>query len=215
MGEALRGGQWVRLAAGAPDRKRPPPRPRAVLWGAMPWRRRVEPFTRPLFFALSRVMRGMTLGVRAVVTDAQGRLLLVEHTYVPGWHLPGGGVERGETAEAAIVRELQEEAGVEPTSRPRLVSVHANEAFIRGDHVLVYRVDAWREVASSARGEILHRDFFALDALPDDISAGTRRRIAEALGEKRGVAALVISGLLQQRAAGKDKANPDQNRQCA
>lgn len=182
MGKALRGGQWVRLAARAPDRK-PPPGRLSVLWGAMPWRRRVEPFTRPLFFALARMLRGMTLGVRAVVTDAQGRVLLVEHTYVPGWHLPGGGVERGETAEQAIVRELQEEAGVEPASRPRLISVHANEAFFRGDHVLVYRVEAWREVASSAQGEILHRDFFALDALPSDISAGTRRRIAEALGK--------------------------------
>jgi ADP-ribose pyrophosphatase YjhB (NUDIX family) len=147
----------------------------------MPWRRRIEPFTRPLFFAFARLKRGMTLGVRAVVTDDQGRVLLVEHTYVPGWHLPGGGVERGETAETAVVRELQEEAGVAPIGRPRLISVHANEAYFRGDHVLVYRIEAWREVASSAQGEILRRDFFARDALPDDTSAATHRRIAEAL----------------------------------
>ncbi|HEY3812546.1 MAG TPA: NUDIX domain-containing protein [Caulobacteraceae bacterium] len=148
----------------------------------MPWRRSIEPFTRPLFFTFARLKRGMTLGVRAVVTDETGRVLLVEHTYVPGWHLPGGGVERGETAETAIVRELQEEAGVEPTSPPRLISIHSNETAFRGDHVLVYRVDAWREVASSAQGEILRRDFFAPDALPHDVTAGTRRRIAEALG---------------------------------
>ena len=149
----------------------------------MPWRRRIEPFTRPLFFALSRLKRGMTLGVRAVVTDEMGRVLLVEHTYIPGWHLPGGGVERGETAEAAVVRELQEEAGVEPIGRPRLISAHSNEAYFRGDHVLVYRVEAWREVPSSAQGEILRRDFFSPDALPDDTSAATRRRIVEALGQ--------------------------------
>ena len=152
-----------------------------MLWGAMLWRRLVEPFTRPLFFAYARLTRGMTLGVRAVVTDDQGRVLLVEHTYVRGWHLPGGGIERGETAETAIVRELQEEAGVEPLERPRLVSIHSNEAVFRGDHVLVYRIGRWREVASSSAGEILHRDFFAPDALPKTVTAGTRRRIAEAL----------------------------------
>ena len=30
------------------------------------WRTRIEPFTRPLFFAVSRMSRGMTLGVRGV-----------------------------------------------------------------------------------------------------------------------------------------------------
>ena len=73
----------------------------------MDWRQRIEPFTRPLFFAFSRVTRGMTLGVRAVVTDDRGRVLLVRHTYLAGWWLPGGGVDRGETTQAAVVRELR------------------------------------------------------------------------------------------------------------
>ncbi len=146
------------------------------------WRRRVEPFTRSLFFALSRWVRGMTLGVRVVATDGEGRVLLIEHTYVPGWHLPGGGVERGETAEQAVIRELREEAGLEALSRPRLVSVHSNEVFFRGDHVLVFRVDAWRAAEAKAAHayEIVGHGFFALDALPEGTTAATRRRLAEA-----------------------------------
>ena len=39
----------------------------------------------------------MTLGVRAVVLDGENRVFLVKHCYVSGWHLPGGGVEVGES----------------------------------------------------------------------------------------------------------------------
>ena len=108
------------------------------------WRTRIEPFTRPLFFAFARLSRGMTLGVRGVAVDGEGRVLLVKHTYVHGWWLPGGGVERGQTAEEALMREMREEAGLIVERRPVLVSAHSNERYFRGDHVLVYRVDAWR-----------------------------------------------------------------------
>lgn len=146
------------------------------------WRRAVEPFTRPVFFLWSRLTRGKTLGVRGVVVDAAGRVLLVEHTYLKGWHLPGGGVDAGETAEGALVRELREEAGVEVEGRPRLLSIHSAEQLFRGDHVLVYRVDRFRRVPSSAQGEILSAEFFPPDALPSSTTRSTRDRIAEALG---------------------------------
>ena len=145
----------------------------------MLWRRRVEPFTRPLVYAWFRWRRGLTLGVRGVVTDSEGRVLLIEHTYVHGWYLPGGGVERGETAEAAVIRELQEEAGIRVIGPMTLVSAHSNERHHPGDHVLVYRVHAWEPCAASAQGEIHRVGWFALDALPDDLTPGNRRRIAE------------------------------------
>jgi len=147
----------------------------------MLWRRRIEPFTRPLVYAWFRWNRGLTLGVRGLVTDGEGRVLLIQHTYIPGWYLPGGGVERGETAVIALARELQEEAGVRVLGRPALLSVHSNEPRHPGDHVLVYRIDAWEPCEASAQGEIHAVGWFAPGALPDDISPGTRRRIAEAL----------------------------------
>src|ERR1700744_5669218 len=109
----------------------------------MPWLRSLHPVIRPIYRIYSRFSRGMTLGVRGLVTNAAGEVLLVEHTYTPGWYLPGGGVERGETAEDALVRELPEEAGVRVLDRPVLLTFHSNDRLHRGDHVLLYRVDRW------------------------------------------------------------------------
>jgi ADP-ribose pyrophosphatase YjhB (NUDIX family) len=148
----------------------------------MSWRRRIEPFTRPLFFAWSRLSRGMTLGVRGLVVDGEGRVLLVEHTYLPGWWLPGGGVDRGETTHDAVVREVWEETRVRVLEPPRLVSVHSNEAFFPGDHVLLFRIDAFRTEPFEADGEIARIGWFAPDALPEPMNRASRDRIREALG---------------------------------
>jgi ADP-ribose pyrophosphatase YjhB (NUDIX family) len=147
----------------------------------MSWRRRIEPWVKPLFFFWARLTRPMTLGVRGVVTDKEGRVLLVEHTYVHGWYLPGGGVDRGESVEEALRRELLEEAGVEIEGAPELIAIHASEAF-KNDHVALYRIRAWRQVEATSRGEIARTGFFAPDALPEGTTRANRRRIAEALG---------------------------------
>ena len=144
--------------------------------------RAFEPIRRPLFQAWSRVARGMTLGVRGLVTDGEGKVLLLRHTYMPGWYMPGGGVEFGETAEEALARELVEEAGVRLTARAQLVSFHSNHARFPGDHVLIYRVEAWESCPATQVGEIEEVAWFAPDSLPAEATPSTRRRILEALG---------------------------------
>jgi ADP-ribose pyrophosphatase YjhB (NUDIX family) len=148
----------------------------------MNWLVTLERLARPLTQRAMRLRRGLTLGVRGLVVDAEGRVLLVKHTYLRGWHLPGGGVERGETCQAALARELVEEAGVRITGRPSLLSIHSQEAQFPGDHVLVYRVEGWEPCAPTSRGEIAEIAWFAPDALPEDATRGARRRISEALG---------------------------------
>ncbi|MDO9608353.1 MAG: NUDIX domain-containing protein [Brevundimonas sp.] len=143
------------------------------------WRTRIEPFTRPLFFAWSRLTRGMTLGVRAVAVDDEGRVLLVKHTYLAGWWLPGGGVDKGETTQAAVVRELHEEAGLIARGAPRLVSIHSNERFFPGDHVVVFRIDAFDSGERTSHGEIAEIGWFSPSDLPDDAHRSTRARLAE------------------------------------
>jgi 8-oxo-dGTP pyrophosphatase MutT (NUDIX family) len=148
----------------------------------MTWRIHVEPFTRPLFFAWSRLTRGKTLGVRAVAVDAQGRVLMVRHTYLAGWWLPGGGVDRGETTHAAVVRELREETGLVARAAPRLVSIHSNERFFPGDHVAVFRLDGVEPGdlgPRASQGEIAEIGWFHPSDLPADTNRGCRARLAE------------------------------------
>ncbi len=130
-----------------------------------------------------RLTRGLTLGTRAMVRDDEGRILLVRHTYVPGWAFPGGGVERGETAEQALAHELKDEAGVILNARPRLFALYANNAGFPGDHIAFYLVEpgTWERIDWKPNREIADARFFPPDALPEDLTPGTARRMAEVL----------------------------------
>jgi ADP-ribose pyrophosphatase YjhB (NUDIX family) len=127
-----------------------------------------------------RFSRGMTLGVRAVVIDGDKRVLLVRHGYTPGWHLPGGGVEPGETLLDALTRELAEEANVIVAGPPALHGVFFNRAATQRDHVALFIVhDFAQGTAPEPSYEIQEARFFPIAELPADTTAATRRRLDE------------------------------------
>ena len=139
-----------------------------------------------LFHAWFLVSRPMTFGVRAVVHDrAANAVFLIRHTYVPGWQLPGGGVEAGESALEALRRELLEEGNIEIASQPVLSSLHFNRQASRRDHVALYLVTDFRQAAAKRPDrEIAEAGFFALDALPEETTPATLRRLAELFGNE-------------------------------
>ena len=129
-----------------------------------------------------RLSRGLTLGVRGLVIDGQGRVFLVKHTYMRGWHLPGGGVEPGETVLDALARELKEEGNIELVDTPKQFGVYFQPALSRRDHVVLFVVERFRQPAPPVPDrEIMAHGFFPRDALPHDTSAATRTRIAEVM----------------------------------
>lgn len=140
-----------------------------------------------LFLQYARFRRAMTLGVRAAAFDESGRVFLIRHSYVPGWYLPGGGVELGETVEAALTRELMEEGGIALGDPPQLFGVYLNRAVSPRDHVVVFVCRDCRQVQAPRLPnlEIVEAGFFAPDALPAGATTGTRRRLAEIAGESR------------------------------
>ncbi|MGE0232035.1 MAG: NUDIX domain-containing protein [Flavobacteriaceae bacterium] len=130
-----------------------------------------------------RLTRGLTLGVRAALRDEHGRFLLIRHGYTPGWHLPGGGVERGETMLAALHREVEEETGARITGQARLFGIYHNGSSFPGDHVGLFVIDDWnREAVPRPNAEIAEQGFFEPERLPDAVTMGTARRIAEIVG---------------------------------
>ncbi len=145
-------------------------------------RKMSEPALRRIFHLYWRFARGMTLGVRAVVLDRDNRVFLVKHSYVSGWHLPGGGVEVGETFGDALRRELVEEGRIEVLGEPALHGLFLNSHVSRRDHVAVYLIRNFsQDRLPEANREIIACGFFEANALPVETTKGTRLRIAEVL----------------------------------
>jgi ADP-ribose pyrophosphatase YjhB (NUDIX family) len=139
---------------------------------------------RRFFHLYWRFRRGMTLGVRGVVLR-DGEVLLVRHGYTPGWHLPGGGVEPGESFEQALAKELLEEGNVRVEGTPQLHGLFQNKHASARDHVAVYVVREFRyDGPPQPNFEIKESKFFPLDALPEATTAATRRRLTEVMEGK-------------------------------
>ncbi len=128
----------------------------------------------------------LTLGVRLAAFDPQGRIFLVRHSYLPGWHLPGGGIDRGETARAAARREAAEEGGIESTADPAFFHLYHHATTGRHDHIALFTLrDARQPPGWTPRGaEIREAGFFATAALPETTTPATRTRLAELGGER-------------------------------
>jgi len=122
----------------------------------------------------------VTMGVQAVIIDPGGRILLVRHGYRPGWHFPGGGVERNEMVATSLARELKEEAGIELTSEAQIFGLYSHFEQFPGDHIVLYVSRHWRQPQiPRPNKEIAEQGFFALHSLPKDTSSASLRRINE------------------------------------
>lgn len=132
-----------------------------------------------------RTMRALTLGAQGCALTNDGKVLLIKHTYRPGWHFPGGGVEKNETVLTALSRELKEEANIAFEVRPRLFSIYANFQHFPSDHIALFVLREWRQTSQPVPNkEICDHGLFPVDDLPADIHGPTKARIEEILHDR-------------------------------
>lgn len=123
-----------------------------------------------------------TVGVKAMIINDKSEILLVKHTYMSGWHLPGGGVEPGETPKTAIIREIREETGIAVQGEPHLFAIYTHQIMGASDYPMLYIVKDFMSMAKAKLcSEIAKAQWFHVQNLPTDATESTQLRIKEYL----------------------------------
>ena len=130
-----------------------------------------------------RLRRPVRIGVRVAVFNERGEVLLVRHTYTPGWFFPGGGADAGETLPEAAARELSEETGLTPRHPLALLGIYTFFKWGVSDHIAIYRGEVRGEPALDP-GEIAEARWCALDALPEGSARSTLAAGADLLARQ-------------------------------
>lgn len=122
------------------------------------------------------------MGVQGVILKPDNSVLLIRHGYRPGWHFPGGGVEKRESVMSALKRELTEEAGIALEAEPELFGLYCHEPVFPGDHIALFVARSWTQThVPKPNAEIAEQGFFRLEALPEGTHPSTRSRLIEVL----------------------------------
>lgn len=123
----------------------------------------------------------LAFGVSAICFDESGRVLLARPRFGAGWGLPGGGVGAGEPPEAAILRELAEEVGLQSSEPPRLVGLYTRRLAWATNVIALYAVAAAR-IEFAPNFEISEICWADPVAPPPGTDPGCVRRLAEFAG---------------------------------
>lgn len=133
-----------------------------------------------------KILKPNTFGVRLLYIN-NNEVILVKHSYLNQWYLPGGQVKANETIEEALKREIKEELNIVITERPRIFGIYFNSQESKRDHIVLFIIEekeSKNEKVSSKSIEIKKARYFSLKDLPKDISPGTKRRIEDFLESK-------------------------------
>ena len=130
-----------------------------------------------------RIFKPFSVGVRAIILNDKGQVLLIKHTYTDLWYLPGGGVNKKEHLLDALKREMDEELRLKIKDAPTLLGTYANFFESKSDFVSIFVIQGF-EMNPEKNLEIENWQFFDTDKIPETTSPGSKKRIQEHLGNK-------------------------------
>jgi len=132
-----------------------------------------------------KIFKPITVGVNILLLSENNKVILIRKAYVSGWHLPGGGVKRGETLEQAIKRETKEEIGGTINSLD-FFGVYTTFMEGKSDHVIVFKSNGF-SVKGIISLEIAELREFSLNNLPKDLATGAKTVLKDLKsGSKKG-----------------------------
>lgn len=143
-------------------------------------RRRLDRWALCLKIAAQALLSPVAYAACALVVR-DGKVLLVRHSYVPGWLLPGGGIARGEAAADAILREMKEEIGLVRSAPPVLFGLYSRRTGWATNVIALYLLDD-AEFIFTPNLEIREIVFTNPLSPPDGTPSSIRRRLEEYAG---------------------------------
>jgi 8-oxo-dGTP diphosphatase len=132
-------------------------------------------------FITRRLQPKFTASVTGIITNDRGEVLLLDHLLRPksGWGPPGGFVEKGEQAEAALRREVKEETTLD-LKNVRLVRVRTFKRHLE----IIFTAEAIGDAVVKSR-EIKSLRWFSPDEMPEDMGLHLHFQIKNAIDAMR------------------------------
>ncbi len=138
-------------------------------------------FIMQMYNILQAFLKPVAYAIAAAVTDEEGRVMVVRHSYKIGLQIPLGGVNRNEPASVAVMRELHEEVGLQG-GVATLFGVYSRRTKGWATNVLVlYRITG-ATVAFKQNLEVRSIQFVDPRNPPPECTPDTRRRLLELAG---------------------------------
>ena len=125
-----------------------------------------------------RLRKPQTLGVKVLVRNSGGEVLLVKPAYAATWQIPGGGVNKFEHPRDAGIRELYEETQIRLSpDKLALGEVFVSKHEGKSDCVIYYEGTSDSSSPKADGVEVVEARFFSPSALPPNTSSSVHQRL--------------------------------------
>lgn len=131
----------------------------------------------PLARIYWKIFSPKTRGARALIIS-ENSILLVKNLNVPYWVIPGGGINKKESPEDCIKRELNEELGLENLGIDYKLGEYKSSKEGKRDEIHIFIIKLSSKNFNK-KWEIENASWFDLNNLPKEISQAALRRIKE------------------------------------